>query len=179
VTLSATKLLRPVLFVPPSMPATDLLVRRCRRPACRSRFVIDEYGGTDGLVSLEDLVEIGRRRHRGRARSSTTTRRPSRRPARTAFIADARVDARGELQAATGIGLSTPPRSSEEVDTHRRPGRSPLAGRDPGARRADLAAGAESLEFEVLDADPRRVKRLRIHRRDPVAAEPPATPDAA
>ena len=52
-----------------------------------------------------------------------------------------------------------------------------LAGRVPV--RGELIKGPEELEFEVLDADPRRVKRLRIHRRVPVATEAPAAPDAA
>ncbi|MDN3721534.1 CBS domain-containing protein [Roseibium salinum] len=56
VTLKDAKLLRNVLFVPPSMPATDLMAKM-QADRIQMALVIDEYGGTDGLVSLEDLVE--------------------------------------------------------------------------------------------------------------------------
>src|SRR5918994_1414527 len=56
-TLNAAKILRPVLFVPRSMPAVDLLVRM-QPTRTHMALVIDEYGGTDGLVSIEDLVEM-------------------------------------------------------------------------------------------------------------------------
>ena len=56
-TLAAAKILRPVLFVPRSMPAVDLLVRM-QATRTHMALVIDEYGGTDGLVSIEDLVEM-------------------------------------------------------------------------------------------------------------------------
>ena len=104
---SAAKILRPVLFVPPSMPALDLLVKM-QTLRTHMALVIDEYGGTDGLVSIEDIVEIvvgdiedehdedetpvdraGRRRHlrrrcareprgRRRRRSASTSRTASR-----------------------------------------------------------------------------------------------------
>src|SRR3712207_879487 len=55
--LASAKILRPVLFVPRSMPAIDLLVRR-QATRTHMALVIDEYGGTGGLVSIEDLVEM-------------------------------------------------------------------------------------------------------------------------
>src|SRR3954467_9461151 len=57
VSLAAARIFRPVLFVPPSMPAIDLLVRM-QATRTHMALVIDEYGGTDGLVSIEDLVEM-------------------------------------------------------------------------------------------------------------------------
>ena len=57
VTLAQAAILRPVLYVPPSMPAVDLLVRM-QATRTHIALVIDEYGGTDGLVSIEDLIEI-------------------------------------------------------------------------------------------------------------------------
>ena len=54
--LSAAKLRRPVLFVPPSMPAMNLLIRM-QTTRIHMAVVVDEYGGTDGLVTIEDLVE--------------------------------------------------------------------------------------------------------------------------
>ena len=55
--LSEANLLRPVLFVPPSMPALDLLVKM-QATRTHMALVIDEYGGTDGLASIEDIVEM-------------------------------------------------------------------------------------------------------------------------
>ena len=64
--LSAARILRPVLYAPPSMPALDLLLKM-QASRTHMALVIDEYGGTDGLVSIEDVMEFDRRRHRGRA----------------------------------------------------------------------------------------------------------------
>ena len=55
-TLRQSGLHREVLFVPPSMPASDLLVKM-QTSHIHLAIVIDEYGGTDGLISIEDLVE--------------------------------------------------------------------------------------------------------------------------
>jgi len=54
--LASAKIIRPVLFVPPSMPALDLLLKM-QTTHTHMALVIDEYGGTDGLVSIEDIVE--------------------------------------------------------------------------------------------------------------------------
>ena len=55
--LEAAGILRPVLYAPPSMPALDLLVKM-QATRTHMALVIDEYGGTDGLVSIEDIVEM-------------------------------------------------------------------------------------------------------------------------
>lgn len=169
-TLAQAKILRPVLYVPPSMPAVDLLVRM-QATRTHIALVIDEYGGTDGLISIEDLVEIVvgdiEDEH-------DLDEAPTIAPAgENRFIADARATL-DELKQATGIDLSQA-EVAEDVDTL---GGLivTLAGRVPV--RGELVKGPEHLEFEVLDADPRRVKRLRIHRRDPVVTELPATPDS-
>ena len=65
-TLASAKLLRPVLYAPPSMPALDLLVRM-QATRTHIALVIDEYGGTDGLVYHRGPRRDDRRRHRGRA----------------------------------------------------------------------------------------------------------------
>ncbi len=170
VSLAQAAILRPVLYVPPSMPAVDLLVRML---ATRTHIalVIDEYGGTDGLVSIEDLIEIvvgdieDEHDH-----DEAPTIAPA---GENRFIADARATLE-DLNEATGIDLSSA-EVAEEVDTL---GGLivTLAGRVPA--RGELIKGPEGLEFEVLDADPRRVKRLRIHRRDEVAAGEAAAPEA-
>jgi CBS domain containing-hemolysin-like protein len=176
-TLASAKILRPVLFVPRSMPAVDLLVRM-QATRTHMALVIDEYGGTDGLVSIEDLVEmvvgdIEDEHDDATARMILPSDDDT-------FVADARAGLE-EVSEAIGIDLAHED-IAEDVETL---GGLivTLAGRVPS--RGELIDGPSGLEFEVLDADPRRVKRLRIHRpaADGVAvpaAEPPApTPVAA
>ena len=158
VTLATAKILRPVLFAPPSMPAIDLLVRM-QATRTHIALVIDEYGGTDGLVSIEDLVEIVvgdiEDEH-----DDAATRMIVRAEDKT-FIADGRASLE-EVSEMLGIDLAGDD-MAEEIDTL---GGliGTLAGRVPS--RGELVAGPNGLEFEVLDADPRRLKRVRIHRRE-------------
>lgn len=165
-TLAAAKILRPVLYVPPSMPAVDLLVKM-QATRTHIALVIDEYGGTDGLVSIEDLIEIVvgdiEDEH-------DLDEAPTIAPAgENMFTADARATLE-ELREATGIDLSQA-EVAEEVDTL---GGLivTLAGHVPA--RGELIQGPEGLEFEILDADPRRIKRLRIHHGLAVLPETPA-----
>ena len=160
VTLASTRIQRPVLFVPPSMPAIDLLVRM-QATRTHMALVIDEYGGTDGLISIEDLIEVvlgdiedehdvAEGRLVSRVEGETE-----------AYVADARADL-AEVSEATGVDLvAAAGEMAEEIDTI---GGLivTLAGRVPS--RGELIAGPGELEFEVLDADPRRVKRLRLQR---------------
>jgi CBS domain containing-hemolysin-like protein len=173
-TLAAAKILRPVLFVPRSMPAVDLLVRM-QATRTHMALVIDEYGGTDGLVSIEDLVEMvvgDIEDEHDDAFVSTVVKEDD-----DTFLADARASL-DEVTEAMGIDLNDED-SAEDIDTL---GGFivTLAGRVPS--RGELIAGPENLEFEVLDADPRRVKRLRIHRRGTAPSLPspkgPETPVA-
>lgn len=160
-TLDDAKILRPVLFVPPSMPAVDLLVRM-QSTRTHLALVIDEYGGTDGLIALEDLVEtvVGdiEDEHDDAPFSMIMPADGG------AFIADARASLE-EVSEAIDFDLANL-EEAEDVDTI---GGFivTLAGRVPS--RGELIAGPDTLEFEVVDADPRRVKRLRIYRRE---AEP-------
>jgi CBS domain containing-hemolysin-like protein len=164
-TLAAAKILRPVLFVPRSMPAVDLLVRM-QATRTHMALVIDEYGGTDGLVSIEDLVEmvVGNIEDEHDDATAETVVRA----ADDTFVADARASL-DEVTQALGIDL-TDEDSAEDIDTL---GGFivTLAGRVPS--RGELIAGPGLLEFEVLDADPRRVKRVRIHCREIGPSEPP------
>ena len=146
-------MLRPVLFVPRSMPALDLLVRM-QAMRTHMALVIDEYGGTDGLVSIEDLVEeiVGDidDEHDVDEELEIVVR-----PDGT-FDADARV-ALEDFKDRTGIDL-TDEETEEEVDTlggvvAAALGRVPVRGEIVSYR---------DVEFEVLEADPRRAKRLRI-----------------
>lgn len=156
IALGDAKILRPILFVPPSMPAVDLLVRM-QATRTHLALVIDEYGGTDGLVALEDLVEtvVGdiEDEHDEEPESMIVASDNG------CFIADARASLE-EVSEALGFNLAAT-EEAEDVDTI---GGFivTLAGRVPS--RGELIPGPDRLEFEILDADPRRVKRIRIYR---------------
>ncbi|TAK46662.1 MAG: HlyC/CorC family transporter [Xanthobacteraceae bacterium] len=161
--LADTALIRKLLYVPPSMPAVDLLAKM-QATRIHLALVVDEYGGTDGLVSIEDLVEqiVGEidDEHDSDVRPAVV-----RQPDGT-FIADARAPLE-EVAAVIGEELALGD-DAEEVDTLggylvTRVGRVPL--------RGEIIAGPGHYEIEVLDADPRRVKRLRI---GPRKERPPA-----
>jgi CBS domain containing-hemolysin-like protein len=176
--LAETGLLRHLLFVPPSMPAIDLLVKM-QATRVHLALVIDEYGGSDGLVSIEDMVEqvVGdiEDEHDDETGPSIV-REPD-----GSWIADARVglDEVGETFGEAFAEME----GAEEVETL---GGLlvTLAGRVPV--RGEILPGPAGYEFEVLDADPRRVKRLKIvpvgdgepaQRRQGPPADPPQ-PDA-
>lgn len=165
-TLASARILRPVLYVPASMPAVDLLVRM-QATRTHMALVIDEYGGTDGLVSIEDLVEIvvgNIEDEHDEAEGSGITRLADGR-----VVADARVPLE-DISAALGVDLVSA-RQAEDVDTLGGLIVS-ITGRVPA--RGELIKGPDGLEFEVLDADPRRLKRVRIHRPAAQVADPDA-----
>jgi magnesium and cobalt transporter len=148
------KVKRPLLFVPHSMPVLDLLVKM-QTTHMQLALVIDEYGGTDGLVTIEDLIEeivgdiadehdddaLGVRNEAG------------------AFVADARVDL-DDFKTETGLALALDD-EEEAADIDTLGGLVIyLLGRVP--QRGEIVTHPAGYEFEVLEADPRRVKRLRI-----------------
>ncbi len=154
--LQAAKIVREILFVPPSMPALDLLTRM-QTTHIHLALVVDEYGGTDGLVSMEDIVEqiVG---DISDEHDDDTPPAIVRQPD-GAFVADARASLEA-VTAAVGPDFDVGD-AGKEVDTLggylvAQGGRLPL--------RGELVAGPTGFEIEVLDADPRRVKRVRIHR---------------
>lgn len=170
-TLASARILRPVLYVPASMPAVDLLVRM-QATRTHMALVIDEYGGTDGLVSIEDLVEIvvgDIEDEHDEAEATGFTRLADGR-----VVADARVPLEVIAEALEVDLLSA--RQAEDVDTLGGLIVS-IAGRVPA--RGELIKGPDGLEFEVLDADPRRLKRVRIHRPSAVSAAADAADAAA
>jgi CBS domain containing-hemolysin-like protein len=148
------RLLRKVLFVAPSLPIVDLLVQM-RQARTHLAMVVDEFGGIDGLVTIEDLIE----EIVGEIEDEHDTDAPpalSERPDGS-VVADARMPIEGvEEQLATplraGDGL-------EDVDTLGGLVFA-LAGRVP--KRGEVIAHPGGIEFEVLDADPHRIKRLRL-----------------
>lgn len=156
--LGETGLVRPVLFVPGSMPATDLLARM-QSNRIQMALVIDEYGGVDGLVSLEDIVEtvVGdiEDEHDVDEDAAIVAAGPDQ------WLADARAEL-DEVAAAidldlTAIGLD------EDVETLGGLVVS-LIGRVPVTGEKLVCDRLPVLEIEILDADPRRIKRLRLAR---------------
>lgn len=146
---------REILFVPPSMRAVDLLLKM-RVTRIHMALVIDEYGGTDGLITIEDLVQeiVGEMRDEHDVeKGPKLIARPG-----GGFEADARVETE-TLEAATGLSL-VPDEKEEYADTL---GGlvSALTGRVP--QRGELIAHPAGLEFEILEANARSVKRLRVH----------------
>lgn len=151
------KIQRPVLFVPPSMQAQDLL-RRMQARRIHMAIVVDEYGGTDGIVTLEDLVEpiVGDIEDEHDS-LEPEVRLVSEKAERSVWEADARITI-DDFEAALGRDFATP---DEEDDVDTLGGLIfTLAGRVP--ERGEVIRHPDGIEFEVTDADPRRVKQLRI-----------------
>jgi len=154
--LSGTKIVREILFVPPSMRAIDLLARM-QATRIHLSLVVDEYGGTDGLASIEDIVEqiVGEiSDEHDEDETPAVVQQPD-----GSFIADARANIE-DVVAMVGHDFDVGD-AVEEVDTIggylvTRAGRLPV--------RGEIVPGPGLFEFEVLDADPRRVKRVRITR---------------
>ncbi|MET0722256.1 MAG: hemolysin family protein [Tardiphaga sp.] len=152
-TVSETGIIRKLLYVPPSMRAIDLLAQM-QAARIHLALVVDEYGGTDGLVSIEDIVEqiVGEidDEHDSDEPPSIVKQGDS-------FIADARASLE-DVIAMVGEDFVTG-EAGEEVETLggylvTHVGRLPV--------RGEVISGPGNFEIEVLDADPRRVKRLRI-----------------
>jgi len=148
-----SSILRDVLFVAPSMQVLELLLEM-RVKRSHMALVVDEFGGVDGLVTIEDLVEeiVGEieDEHDQDVELEMVQRRDG------SFDADARI-ALDVFEEKIGSVLSDEER--EEIDTL---GGLVfmLAGRVPV--RGELVTHASGVEIEVLETDPRRIKRLRV-----------------
>ena len=151
---SIREIKRPILFTPPSMRALDLLLKM-QASHTHLALVIDEYGGTDGLVSIEDIIE----EIVGDIADEHDEEAPPLKRDGDDFIADARLEPE-DFKTQTGIDLAIPD-ADEDVDSL---GGLVvwLLGRLP--QRGEIVAHPAGYEIEVLEADPRRVKRLRIRR---------------
>jgi CBS domain containing-hemolysin-like protein len=152
--IGAEHLARKVLFVPPSMPVQDLL-QQMQATRVHMAIVVDEYGGTDGLVSIEDLLEsvVGDIEDEHDEDDGPLVRKID----EGTFIADARVELT-ELRDELGPDFD-PGEHIEEVDTlggllFNLEGRVPV--------RGEVITRFKGFEFEVLNADARRIKRVRI-----------------
>ncbi|WP_416878603.1 hemolysin family protein [Litorimonas sp.] len=148
---------RPVLFVPPSMLAQDLL-RRMQARRSHMAIVVDEYGGTDGLVTIEDLIEpIVGDIDDEHDELEPQVQRIAGQNGKIVWEADARISI-DNFEEKLGREFATP---DEEEDVDTLGGLVfTMAGRVP--ERGEIIKHADGLEFEITDADPRRVKSLRI-----------------
>ncbi len=153
---------RPLLYVPPSMRVRDLLLRM-RADHIHMAMVVDEYGGTDGLATIEDLVEeiVGEIQD-----EHDTDERPVLVDKPGGVVeADART-AVEDLEKRVGFDL-LPEDDDEDIDTLGGLVFA-LAGRVP--TRGELIVHPTGLQFEIIDADPRRIKRLRIQQVPPAGS---------
>jgi CBS domain containing-hemolysin-like protein len=151
-----TSLKRPILFAPPSMRALDLLLKM-QASHTHLALVIDEYGGTDGLVSIEDIIEeiVGDIADEHDEDAAVI------KPDGDGFIADARMDL-DDFKAQTGHDLMVEDAEegiARDIDSLGGLVMS-LLGRVP--LRGEIVTHPDGTEFQVLDADPRRVRRLRV-----------------
>jgi len=159
-------LVRPVLYVPASMRASELL-GQMRAKRTHLALVIDEFGGTDGLVTLEDLLEMLVGDIDDEHDDAEDQNGHAIVPDGEGWIVDGRTPLE-ELEAAIGDGVDlAPPDLDEEIDTVAGLVNA-LTGRVP--RRREIIQHPGGFVIEVLSADPRRVKRLRICRVDRLAA---------
>jgi len=151
--LNEVEILRPILFVPPSMPASDIFAKM-RTTRTQMALVIDEYGGTDGLVSMEDVVEaiVGdiEDEHDDEEEAQITQENEN------TWSADARAPLEDVSEA---LGISVDVKSDDDVDTlggllFSELGRIPV--------RGEVVRALGSFDFEIVEADSRRIKRVRI-----------------
>jgi CBS domain containing-hemolysin-like protein len=154
-TAASMNITRELLYVPGSMSVLDLLLKM-QTTRLHLALVVDEYGGTDGLVSIEDLVEevVGEIADEHDVEDEPLIRTDP----RLGLIADARMPIE-DLEEQLGLELVSE-ELEEEIDTLGGLVFS-IAGRIPA--RGELVRHASGVEFEVLEADPRRIKKLRIH----------------
>lgn len=164
-TIAAIKITRDLLFVPASMSVVDLLLKM-QTTRIHLALVVDEYGGTDGLATIEDLVEevVGEIEDEHDVKDEPLIRTDP----RLGTLADARTPIE-ELEKHLDLQLVSA-EQEEDIDTLGGLVFS-IAGRIPA--RGERVRHPSGIEFEVLDADPRRVKKLRIHtkKRDTAKAE--------
>jgi CBS domain containing-hemolysin-like protein len=156
--LSEANLLKPVLFVPRSMPALDLLIRM-QTTHTHLALVIDEYGGTDGLVTIEDIMEM----IVGDIEDEHDVAEPPEIEEldNGDFLVDARADL-DEVTARLGVDFRLDDAPAEVTTIGGLVAW--LAGRVP-MRGEIIPTPVDAYEFEIVEADPRRVAKLRVRAR--------------
>jgi CBS domain containing-hemolysin-like protein len=153
--VAAINITREILYVPGSMSVLDLLLKM-QTTRLHLALVVDEYGGTDGLVSIEDLVEevVGEIADEHDVEDEPLIKSDP----QLGLVADGRTPI-AELEKHLGLELASE-EQEEDIDTLGGLVFS-IAGRIPA--RGELVRHPSGVEFEVLEADPRRIKKLRIH----------------
>jgi magnesium and cobalt transporter len=156
-TFNFVELVRPVLFVPPSMPL-DVLLQKMQTERTHMALVVDEYGGVDGLATIEDLVEqlVGNISDEHDTDDDATwfEVKPD------VYICKSRA-ALEEFEKVLGVDLASDT-DDEEIDTmgglvFMMTGRVPV--------RGEVISHPSGYDFEVIEADPRRIKKLRVSRK--------------
>jgi magnesium and cobalt transporter len=151
--LNLREMVRPLLYAPPSMPV-GVLLQKMQTDRIHMALVIDEYGGVDGLVTLEDLIEtvIGEIEDEHDIEEDVLW--AVEKPGVYLALAKTPLD---EFEAATGFRLMQD--DEDEIDTL---GGLVffLSGRVPA--RGEVIKHPDGAEFEIVEADPRRIKRLRV-----------------
>lgn len=160
-----SRILRPVLFVAPSMRVLDLL-QQMRETRVHIALIVDEFGGIDGLATIEDLVEeiVGEIVDEHDVEPPSLFEEPD-----GSLVGFARAEI-SEFESRFGPLLTAAERE-EDIDTLGGLVFS-LAGRVPS--RGEVVHHSSGVEFEVLDANPRSIRRLRVRRAAPVGTEPGA-----
>jgi magnesium and cobalt transporter len=155
------KIMRAPMFVAPSIRVLDLLLQM-RLSRAHIALVVDEFGGIDGLVTIEDLVEevIGEiEDEHDVVRGPSLVQRPD-----GTWLADARTTIE-EFESRVGPVLTEEERA-HDIDTL---GGLVMSLTDRVPSRGELVTHASGIAFEVIDADPRRIKRLRVRNAKPIA----------
>jgi CBS domain containing-hemolysin-like protein len=164
-----SRIRRDILFVPQSMTLATLFLKM-QSSRIHLALVVDEYGGTDGLVSMEDLVEqiVGAIEDEHDVDAALVHERPA-----GAFEADGRAPI-DQLEAQLGASLALP-EHEDEFDTAAGLAVA-LAGRLP--QRGEILRHPAGFDVEIVDADPRRVKRIRVKPAGEAAASAPILAEA-
>jgi CBS domain containing-hemolysin-like protein len=160
-TFQLAKIMRAPMFVAPSIRVLDLLLQM-RLSRAHIALVVDEFGGIDGLVTIEDLVEevIGEiEDEHDVVRGPSLVQRPD-----GTWLADARTTIE-EFESRVGPILTDDERE-HDIDTL---GGLVMSLTDRVPSRGELVTHSSGIAFEVIDADPRRIKRIRVRNAKPIA----------
>ncbi len=154
-------LLRPLIYAPPSMPI-GVLLQKMQSERIHIALVIDEYGGVDGLLTIEDLIEqvIGEitDEHDEEEQESWVEESPG------VYLCQARADLE-EFEKMLGVDLVTDP-DDEDIDTLGGLAFM-LSGHIP--TRGEVLKHPAGFDFEIVEADPRKIKRIRVRKSKPEA----------